>query len=110
MNRAGVTFAVVTLIVLSVCFGGWWWISSLGHEAVVAIAKERGLCGDAACVDGTMHVYTVVGQDFGLSPGLIDWCVGTDDFAATRVYRGGWIKAPALYLMRLPCGQLTDGA
>mgnify|MGYP001202546102 CR=1 FL=1 len=103
--------AVKTAIGMSVAFallvGVWWWVSSTGHEAIVSLAREKGLCRDAACISGTMHVYEVIGEKYGLSPGMLDWCVGTDDIAATRVYRGGGIKTIMVEIMRTPCGRLA---
>lgn len=99
---------VVAFLLPIAGYGLWAWTTSMGHKAVVEIAREKGLCTDTECEEGTRLALLTVSESTGMSPAMIEWCVGVDDWAATPVRRGGWMKAILIEGMYLPCGQLSD--
>lgn len=84
----------------------------MGRSALLAVAQEEGFCTapQSDCADGVAALYDFGQQEYGMPSGLIDWCLGVDEWADTdvRVRRGGWLKDVAVWVMYLPCGPLLE--
>jgi hypothetical protein len=90
-----------------VLFGYYQFTMYEGRSALIDLAREKNLCSDDRCDDGLKIVEDLMQKEKGISPGLLEWCVGVDDWADTRVARGGAIKDIMVWAMYLPCGALT---
>lgn len=78
---------------------------SLGHEALRDIATQAKLCKSSDCAEGIVEASTFLGEEFGLSPRMVQWCVGVDTLAETpradqAAKRSWWTE-----LLYLPCGE-----
>ena len=80
----------------------------MGRDALRELAQKHGHCEDAGCARGVAEVEAFIAKKSGLSPMMIEWCVGVDDWAAARVHRHGWAKSLVVSAMYLPCDPLRD--
>lgn len=92
----------------AILFGVWSWTISNGRKAVGALAKEYGYCQDEDCAGGVAALEAEIGRQKNVSPTMIEWCVGVDDWAEARVARGGFIKSIIVETMYMPCGALRS--
>ena len=101
--RLAAKWALGLLLGGALAYGLHEWTVYNGHQAIIDLARERGQCQTEQCEEGADVVYAVVQANEGWSRHRTDWCVGVDDWAATRVHRGGWLKAIAVEIMYWPC-------
>ncbi|SFT77755.1 hypothetical protein [Mesorhizobium sp. YR577] len=93
------------LLLLAVfAFMVWYRTSSIGHEALRDIATQAQLCKTVGCSEGIDEAASYLAEQYGLSPSLVQWCVGVDtlserDGAKGLVNRSWWIN-----LLYEPCG------
>ena len=106
-KRVGI-WVLTTVGALIGAYGGWEMTRYMGRDAIRFVAKEHNLCMFPSCEEGIASVATVVGEKFKISHGMVEYCVGVDDWAKTKVHRGGWIKVPLIYAMYMPCGELAS--
>lgn len=85
-------------------------ITSTGSRAVAKMASDLDYCAEATCTEDEIDLFYLVAESSfdGASPMLINWCVGIDDIAGTRVHRGGFIKSIFVWVGRLPCGRFAN--
>ncbi|WP_269930958.1 hypothetical protein [Aminobacter sp. HY435] len=102
------TFAKIAAIVLALAllaaFAVGYWTMSLGHDALRDIATQANLCKTGDCPEGIDEASAFLGEEFGLSPRLVQWCVGVDTLAETprgerTTGRTWWVE-----LLYKPCG------
>jgi hypothetical protein len=102
MRRALVSIATMLAIVLflgllaSLTFNG-------GRTAIAKLAKEEGLCTTETCIEGTNELYVFFQSERATSKLMMDWCLGVDDMADTRVRSGGWLLDIFASVARTPC-------
>jgi hypothetical protein len=108
MKRA-VTFGLAGLAGVALVYGAWEWTRHLGRKSILKIAHERSLCESSSSCDAGLRVVTArVGREFGLSLEMVEFCVGVDSWAETRVHRGGWVKSLLVSAIYMPCGRLAE--
>ena len=98
---AAVVFAAILLAAFSVGYR----TMSLGNEALHDIAAQANLCKTENCAEGIDEASAFISGEFGLSPRLVQWCVGVDTLAedARREApddRTWWVE-----LLYRPCGE-----
>jgi hypothetical protein len=86
-------------------FGVWYYTISLGREALRDVATQAQLCKTAACSEGMEEAAAYLAEEYGLTPQLVEWCVGVDTLSersgkAGLVNRSWWIN-----LLYQPCGE-----
>lgn len=103
-------FKILSIVAIlgAVLLGVWKWTISNGREAVAALAREYGYCQDEDCASGVAALEAEIGRQKNVSPTMIEWCVGVDDWAEARVARGGFIKSIIVETMYIPCGALRS--
>lgn len=92
------------VIVAALGFGLWEWTTSMGRTRLVDVAREKGFCQSAECVEGVLQVSSLIGSQHNMSASMVQWCVGVDRWAETRARKAGWLKAIVVWGMYLPCG------
>lgn len=97
--------AVVLALVLAAALYVGYRTMSLGHDALRDIATQAKLCKTDGCAEGSDEAATFLGEEFGLSPRMVQWCVGVDTLTeepgANKVAgRSWWVE-----LLYTPCGE-----
>lgn len=82
----------------------WDSTTTAGRDVMFDIAVKNGLCLDTACVAGMDKIRDVYAREFNVPGSRADWCLGVEQWASVKVYRGGLLKSFAIYFMGLPCG------
>lgn len=94
-------------LVCAILFGAGYWTMNMGHTEIAKLAKDQGFCTTESCAEGSDMVYSLM-ETQGYSPALLDWCLGVDGWANTRVTRGGWVKSLLVEFMYWPCPQFSE--
>lgn len=103
------TYAKIAAIVLALVLVGTFAVGyrtmSLGHDALRDIATQANLCKTGDCAEGIDEASAFLGEEFGLSPRLVQWCVGVDTLAEgpradKTAGRTWWVE-----LLYTPCGE-----
>ena len=94
------------VLVLAIIAGGiWYWVTSSGQKALLDVARQAQLCKTDDCSEGLDEASSFLAQEFGLTPGLVKWCIGVDSIAgdtATRPnHNGNWF----IETLYQPCGE-----
>jgi hypothetical protein len=97
--------AVVLVAILLAVFVVGYRTMSLGNEALHDIATQANLCKTDSCAEGIDEASGFLGEEFGLSPRLVQWCVGVDTLAEdargkVADNRTWWVE-----LLYKPCGE-----
>jgi hypothetical protein len=90
--------------------GLYFWTSSMGRAALREYVAAEGYCVEPACDEAVSLVHQIMREEYGVSDALLDWCVGVDKWAETRVRRGAWFRNAAVWVMYLPCGEMGQEA
>jgi hypothetical protein len=98
-----ITVALLLVIALS-ALGVWYRVSSLGQEALLDIANQANLCKTDACTEGVEEAASYLAEEFGLSPRLVEWCVGVDTLAEHDGGKGLTNRSWWINLLYRPCG------
>jgi hypothetical protein len=98
-----ITVALLLVIALS-ALGIWYRVSSLGQEALLDIANQANLCKTDACPEGVEEAASYLAEEFGLSPRLVEWCVGVDTLAEHDGGKGLTNRSWWINLLYRPCG------
>ncbi|PRD42273.1 hypothetical protein C5748_17605 [Phyllobacterium phragmitis] len=80
------------------------WTMARGHKALYELAKEGGFCKTDKCQEGMNYASAYLGNEFGLSPQMVKWCMGVDSIAHQNVTFGNSIKKILTNAMYVPCG------
>lgn len=100
----GIIVALLLVIALS-AFAVWYRVSSLGQEALLDIAGQANLCKTDACPEGVEEAASYLAEEFGLSPRLVEWCVGVDTLAERDGGKGLTSGSWWINLLYRPCGE-----
>lgn len=85
---------VVGLLLVSALPALYYFTISAGKEEFLSLAVEFAVCEEAeSCTveDEEFLASSIVSQSEYSSKHQIQWCLGVDTWANTRVRRGGWI-------------------
>lgn len=94
---------IVAIIVAALVGFGFWTLEN-GRAAAHKLAVQNNLCKDTQCVGGTQEVLQFSAKTFGRDNiTLAKWCLGTDDWAVTKVRRGEFLRDAIVWVMYLPC-------
>ncbi|KXF77388.1 hypothetical protein ATN84_08335 [Paramesorhizobium deserti] len=80
------------------------WTMARGHRAVYNLAKEGGFCKTDGCEEGMAYATDYLGTEFGLSPQMVQWCMGVDSIAHQKLAFGNAMKTVLTNAMYIPCG------
>jgi hypothetical protein len=80
------------------------WTMARGHRALYALAKEGGFCKTETCEEGMAYATDYLGTEFGLSPRMVQWCMGVDSIAHQEFAFGNPVKTALTNVMYIPCG------
>lgn len=98
--------AAALLVVFALAsFGIWYRTTTLGHEALLDIATQAKLCKTDACTEGVEEAASYLAEEFGLSPRLVEWCVGVDTLAEHSGAKGLTNRSWWVNLLYRPCGE-----
>lgn len=97
---------LITFALLAVgASASWYKITSMGHDALFALAKEGQFCKTSGCSDGVDYAKSYLAEEFGLSPRLVEWCMGVDALGGTRPQANVTFSSGLLDALYLPCGE-----
>lgn len=100
----------LSLIILAgLGYGLWEWTTSMGRDRLIDDARTQNLCRSVECTEGIAQVSSLLGSKYGVSPSLIQWCIGVDRWAGTRARKVEWLKAIVVSGMYLPCPSRGEG-
>lgn len=98
-KRIALSIIGVLLIALFTC---WYWVTSTGRAALLDLAREGKFCKTEQCDEGVDYAATYLGDEFGLSPRMVKWCMGVDNLALGENH--GRTKSALINLLYMPCG------
>ncbi|RCS24360.1 hypothetical protein DUT91_08745 [Phyllobacterium salinisoli] len=97
----GVVFAAV---LLAAGLALQQWTMAKGHKALYDLAKEGGFCKTDHCEEGMTYASDYLGNEFGLSARMVQWCMGVDSIAHQNPASGNPVKKVLTDAMYIPCG------
>jgi hypothetical protein len=98
--------AVISLIIFGLCGGGLYlYTIHEGRKALIALAKEYNFCESEECSEGLVKATEAVikATNRYSSQNQIEWCLGTETIANTRVQKGGFLKIILVDAMNMRC-------
>ncbi|MGH6762300.1 MAG: hypothetical protein ACRECW_12010 [Phyllobacterium sp.] len=105
LSRAIRIILVVAILLLIAAGAGWHKVTSMGHDALLTLAREGQFCKADDCADGVDYAKSYLAEEFGLSPRLVEWCIGVDALSVSHSQASGSVRSGVLDLLYLPCGE-----
>lgn len=105
MRIYGKIAAGVLVLLVVAAFLLWERVSSIGHEALRDIATQTDLCKTVGCSEGIEDAAAYLGEEFGLSPRMVEWCVGVDTLSERMGSKGLVNRSWWINLLYQPCGE-----
>ncbi|PSJ59719.1 hypothetical protein [Pseudaminobacter soli (ex Li et al. 2025)] len=102
-NYWKIGLGVAALLVVAL-FVGWYRVASIGHEALRDVATQANLCKTVGCSEGIDEASSYLAEEFGLSPRLVEWCVGVDTLSERTGSKGLVNRSWWINLLYEPCG------
>ena len=103
-NFVKVAVGVLALLLLAAILL-WYRTTSIGHEALRDIATQAHLCKTVGCSEGIDEAASYLAEEFGLSPRLVEWCVGVDTVSERMGSKGLVNRSWWVNLLYIPCGE-----
>lgn len=95
----------VTALLVVAAFVMWYRVASIGQEALRDIATQANLCKTAGCSEGIDEASSYLAEEFGLSPRLVEWCVGVDTLSESMGHKGVANRSWWINFLYKPCGE-----
>ncbi|PWJ85860.1 hypothetical protein C7441_102308 [Pseudaminobacter salicylatoxidans] len=97
--------AGILALLVGAAFVLWYRVASVGQEALLDIATQANLCKTADCAEGIDEASSYLAEEFGLSPRLVEWCVGVDTLSERMGQKGLVNRSWWINLLYEPCGE-----
>jgi len=95
---------ILALLVVA-AFVLWYRVASIGQEALRDVATQANLCKTVSCAEGIDEASSYLAEEFGLSPRLVEWCVGVDTLSERMGSKGLVNRSWWINLLYQPCGE-----
>jgi len=106
----GVSIVMAIAIAGGVGYGGGQWTMNLGWEFAQELAIEHKFCAPPSnCQSAADEVIGIMAEEYQLSTGVTQWCLGTAKWDMVEMNRGGFLKSVAVWGMSVPCGSMFGG-